>query len=114
MNPGQHSWPHGRHTPDTLAPMSSIVRHVTALAAALALAGCATTPPIGSKNWHLERISEIEAAYQNDEISTEAYISLKNETDQTRVEYQENMRRQLRSRRYIGFPHHHHFPYHYH
>ena len=93
--------------------MPSIIRHVAALATALALAGCATTPPTGSKNWHLERISEIETSYQNDEISTEAYLSLKNETDQTRVEYQENMRRSLRSRRYIGFPHHH-FPHHYH
>ena len=93
--------------------MPWLVRYFTALAVAIALVGCATTPPVGSKNWHTERISEIEAAYQNDEISKEAYISLKSETDQTRVEYQENMRRHLRSRRYVGFPHYHHH-YHHH
>ncbi len=94
--------------------MPSLIRYLAALAAVVALAGCATTPSIGSKKWHTERTSEIETAYQNDEISKEAYISLKNESDQTRVEYQENMRRQLRSRRYISFPHHHYYPYHHH
>lgn len=94
--------------------MPSLIRYVAALAAVVALAGCATTPSVGSKKWHTERISEIETAYQNDEISKEAYISLKNETDQTRVEYQENMRRHLRSRRYVSFPHHHHYPYYHH
>ena len=91
--------------------MPWLVRCVAGFAAAIALAGCATTPSIGSKKWHSERILEIETAHQSGEISKEAYISLKNQTDQTRVEYQENMRRHLRSRRYIGFPHHHRIRY---
>ncbi len=96
------------------APRSLFTRHLAALAVVVALSGCATTPSVGSKNWHTERTTEIETAYQNDEITKEAYLSLKNETDQTRVDYQENMRRNLRSRRYVAFPHHHHFPSHHH
>ena len=88
--------------------MSSQLRYIAALTAAAALAGCATTPPIGSSTWHVERISEIELAYDNGEISTEAYLSLKNQTDETRAEYRENMQRRLRYRGSAGFPHHHH------
>ena len=92
--------------------MPRLLRYLAALALVVALAGCATTPSVGSKKWHTERTSEIETAFENDEISKEAYLSLKNETDRTRVDYQENMRRNLRSRRYVAFPHHHHFPHH--
>ena len=88
------------------------LKYGVAFAATLVLAGCATTPSAGSKKWHNTRLVEIETAYENDEISKETYLSLKNEADQTRVEYQENFRRQVRSRRYISFPHHHHFPHH--
>ena len=91
--------------------MPRLLRYLAALVLVVAFAGCATTPSVGSKKWHTERTSEIETAYQNDEISKEAYLSLKNETDRTRVDYQENMRRNLRSRRYVAFPHHHHFPH---
>ena len=94
--------------------MPRLLRYLIALVLVVAFAGCATTPSVGSKKWHTERTSEIETAFENDEISKEAYLSLKNETDQTRVEYQESMRRQLRSRRYVSFPHHHYYPYRHH
>ena len=61
------------------------LRFGIAFAAAIFLAGCATTPSVGSKKWHETRFAEIESAYQNSEISEEAYLSLKNEADQTRV-----------------------------
>lgn len=94
--------------------MPRLLRYLTALVLVVAFAGCATTPSVGSKKWHTERTSEIETAFENDEISKEAYLSLKNETDRTRVDYQENMRRNLRSRRYVAFPHHHYYPYRHH
>ena len=84
------------------------------LALALTLAGCATTPAIGSKQWHSGRIAEIEAASQSDEISEEQYISLKNEADAVRVQYQESVRNRLRYGGYPSFPHHRAFGHHHH
>ena len=86
--------------------MSPALRLGVAFAAAIFLAGCATTPPVGSKKWHATRIAEIESAYQNREVSKEAYLSLKNEADQTRVEHQEDMTRYLLYRRGIGYYRH--------
>lgn len=82
---------------------SPALRFDIAFAAAIFLAGCATTPSVGSKKWHETRIAEIESAYQNGEVSKEAYLSLKNEADQTRVEHAENMRWYLLYRRSIGY-----------
>ena len=77
-----------------------------AFAVTIILAGCATTPPVGSKKWHETRIAEIELAYQNNEVSEELYLSLKNEADQIRVEHQEYMVKYLLYRRSIGYYRH--------
>lgn len=91
------------------------------LALCLLLASCATDPAIGSRTWHEGRIGEIETALELEEISTEDYLSLKNEADQTRVEYQNAMRERLRNRPSYGYyPYHsirhygHYYPHHYH
>ena len=94
--------------------MPRLVGYFAALAAVVALAGCATTPSVGSKKWHDSRIVEIESAYEAGEVSEAEYLALKNEADQTRVEHQENMRRHLEYRRTIGFYRHHHFHIHHH
>lgn len=85
------------------------------LSLVLVLAGCATTPSTGSRTWHENRLAEIETAYQNEEISDEAYISLKNEADAVRVEYQNASRSRMHYGGYPSFPshrvnHHHHRP----
>ena len=59
-------------------------------------------------------MAEIESAYENGEVSKEAYLSLKNEADQTRVDHQEDMRTHLQYRRTIGFYRRHHHPFHHH
>lgn len=56
-------------------------------------AGCATTPAVGSRTWHEQRISEIESAYAQGKIGTEAYLSLKNDADAIRQAYAESLRR---------------------
>lgn len=84
---------------------SLTIKCVFLLAAALFLAACATTPPVGSKKWHGSRLLEIETAYENNEISKETYLTLKSETDQMRVQYQENRQRLVNSRRYLSYPH---------
>ena len=82
---------------------SPALRFGVAFVTAIVLAGCATTPLVGSKKWHETRIAEIESAYQNSEIPKEAYLSLKNEADQTRVEHQEYMKWYLLYRRSVGY-----------
>jgi hypothetical protein len=58
-------------------------------------AGCATGPPdVGSRAWHEQRIGEIDAAYTRGDLTTEQYLSLKNEADATRAEYRASLRRQ--------------------
>ena len=79
------------------------------LMAVLIIAGCATTPAVGSKKWHDSRLIEIETAYENDEISMEVYLTLKSEADLTRVEHQETMKKNTRARRSNPFPHRHGF-----
>jgi len=86
--------------------MSPALQFSVAFAAAIFLTACATTPPVGSKKWHETRIAEIESAYRNNEVSEEAYLSLKNEADQTRVEHQTDMTRYLLYRRGIGYYRH--------
>lgn len=85
-----------------------------AVAAAIA-AGCATTPPVGGRDWHAARLQEIQQAYETGEITTEEYLSLKNEADAIRQAYQE----ELRDRAYyhqhydpFGFPFHGHPAFH--
>ena len=82
---------------------SPALRLGVAVTVAIFLAGCATTPPVGSKKWHETRIAEIESAYQNTEISKETYLSLISEADQTRVQHKANMRSHLLYRRSIGY-----------
>ena len=86
--------------------------------AALVLTGCVTTPATGSRVWYDQRVAEIEAAYENGELTQESYLTLKNQTDQTRVEYQNA----LRERRYYYpgpyfspfFFHHRYYHHHHH
>ena len=87
------------------------------LLGALALmAGCATVPSTGSSTWHEERMAEIESAYQLGDLTEEAYLSLKNEADQVRVNYQQSLRaRQYDSHYYRSpFLYHHHMLHHHH
>ncbi len=44
------------------------------------------------RNWHNERIYEIETAYQNKEITTGEYLQLKQETDRTLFDYKSRVR----------------------
>lgn len=76
--------------------------------------GCATTgpPDVGSRAWHDQRILEIDEAYARGELTTEQYLSLKNDADATRADY----RAALQAPRYYGpafypspFFHHHHY-----
>lgn len=101
-------------SPHSHVSMSAPVKRALGLALALMLAGCATTPAVGSRHWHDGRIAEIEAASQNNEISEEEKISLKNEADAVRVQYQESVRSRLRYGGYPSFPHHSAFAHHHH
>lgn len=67
--------------------------------------GCATTPSIGSSVWHEERVAEIEAAYNDWELTEEEYLELKNEADAIRSDYLNRleMRRQANYRIGIGY-----------
>jgi len=81
-------------------------RYLFLAALVVALIGCATTPSVGSKTWHEERLAEIEVAHDNGEIDEAEYISLKTEADGVRVQYQEAVRSRLRYGGYPSFPHH--------
>lgn len=87
-------------------------QYILALVCLLAL-GCVTTPAVGSRVWHEERMTEIDAAYQNWELTEEEYLALKSETDEIRSEYlnrlEERRRRDFRFGIGYGFHHHHHF-----
>ncbi len=98
-------------------PRRRLLRASHALLATILIAGgCATNgpPEVGSRGWHEQRIAEIDAAHANDELTTEQYLSLKNEADATRAKY----RASLQQPRYYGpmYPspffhghvHHHH------
>lgn len=71
---------------------------------AAALAGCATSSTgVGSQTWHGMRMQEIQQAYDDGEIDTKTYIELKNDTDKTRLEYQQGLDdRRYRSNYYYG------------
>jgi len=75
----------------------SFNRSIAALLAATALTGtgCATNrpPDVGSRVWHEQRMGEIEAAYEHGDLTVDQYLSLKNEADATRAEYQSSLRR---------------------
>lgn len=51
--------------------------------------GCVTNDPsvIGSQAWYEQRTTEIQAAYEAGDLSTEEYLRLKNEADRIRVDY---------------------------
>ncbi len=51
--------------------------------------GCATTPSVGSKVWHDERIAEIDRSYDAWEIEEDDYLERKNEADKIRSDYLE-------------------------
>ena len=72
------------------------------LALAMAAAGCATTPSVGSHTWYDLRMQEIETSYELGQVSEDEYLNLKNEVDAIRVDYQNG----LRSRSYY----YHHYP----
>lgn len=83
--------------------------------ALLAVAGCATGPPdVGSRVWHEQRIAEIDAAYSRGDLTTEQYLSLKNEADATRAEYRAALRSYPPPYYYPSpfFVHHHHHIHH--
>jgi hypothetical protein len=70
------------------------VRAMWFLLVAGMMAGCATTSTApGSELWHTDRMLEIEEAYANGEITREAYLTLKNQADATRVEYLQRLDR---------------------
>jgi len=83
----------------------------TLLLSAILTAGCATNgpPEVGTNAWHQERIAEIDAAYTRGDLTTEQYLSLKNEADATRAEYRASLRRNT-TVVYSSpfFVHHHH------
>ena len=72
----------------------------------LLISGCATGVTVGSRSWHEARTMEIDAAYQNGEISKTESISLKNEADKIRVKYESEMDKTFNRDR-----HHHHYYY---
>ena len=79
------------------------------------LAGCATSstprpPAVGSSEWHDQRISEIQSAYDLGKIDFNTYVSLKNEADQINVDYRASRRVQPRTSVGfgIGVGHYHH------
>lgn len=80
------------------------------LAASFAAVGCQTGPPdAGSRAWHEQRLAEIESAYASGELTTEQYISLKNEADATRAAHLASLRRQTVIYPSPIFLHNHHF-----
>lgn len=83
------------------------MRILVAAIAVLTIAGCATTPITGGRAWHEQRILEIETAYENGALNEEAYLSLKNKTDQTRVDYQERVQANLRYDSFDSFRYYH-------
>lgn len=83
------------------------------IAAGIVAAGCATNgpPEVGSRGWHELRIAEIDAARERGELTTEQYLSLKNQADATRAAY----RAALQAPRYNYYPSPFFFPhYHWH
>jgi hypothetical protein len=69
--------------------MRGLGRATAPLIIALSAIGCATDgpPEVGTRGWHELRIAEIEDAKTRGELTTEQYISLKNEADATRAAY---------------------------
>lgn len=74
-----------------------IRRFVLMVLCAVALAACATNPKRppdpGSKLWYQQRMTEIETAKTNGELTPEQYLKLKNEADATRAAHLDAMRR---------------------
>lgn len=88
-------------------------RHLTLLLGLL-IAGCVTVDTVGSRPWYNQRMDEIEYAYETQEIGEEAYLGMKNETDQIRVDYMERLRYRYPGSYgiYYGYPHYHGHYYH--
>ena len=80
----------------------------------LLIAGCVTVDTVGSRPWYNQRMDEIEYAYETAAIDEEAYLGMKNEADQIRVDYMESLRYRypVSYGFYYGSHHHGHFFHH--